>query len=339
MPSHGSRAAGAYPAAARPGAPLTVGEILAVTGAQLGAQLAPQAVRERRIRNIAALRDAGAADICFLDDAAQAGELAASRAGACLLLPRLAPAAPPDIAALLTDEPYRAFVKVAQALFADALRPSSLFESSGRAAGAQIDAAARLEAGVTIDPLAAIGPRAEIGAGTVIGAGAAIGPDVRIGRHCAIGPGATILHALIGDRVIVHPGARIGQAGFDCPAGAGGRLRLPQTRRVIVQDDVEIGANSTVDCGSIRDTVVGEGSRIGNLVHIAHDVGIGRHCRIGAQAGIASGVTAADFVIIGERAGIAGRLTLGERAIIAGQCSVNSDVPARAAGKSDEDGA
>jgi UDP-3-O-[3-hydroxymyristoyl] glucosamine N-acyltransferase len=334
MPSRASRAADAYPAAVRPGAALTIAEIVALTGAHL----AQQTGRERRIRNIAALENAGAADISFLDDAAHADALAASHAGACLLLPGLAAAAPPGVTALLTDEPYRAFVKVAQALFADALRPSSLFEGSGRAAGAQIDAAARLEAGVSIDPLAAVGPRAEIGTGTVIGAGAAIGPDVRIGRHCAIGPGATILHALIGDRVVVHPGVRIGQAGSGHPGRAGPLLRLPQTRRVIVQDDVEIGANSTVDRGSIRDTVIGEGSRIGNLVHIAHDVGIGRHCRIGAQAGISSGVTAADFVIIGERAGVAEHVTLGERALIAGPSSVNSDVPARAAGNADEDG-
>jgi UDP-3-O-[3-hydroxymyristoyl] glucosamine N-acyltransferase len=331
MPSRASRAAAAYPAAVRPGAALTLAEIVALTGAQL----AQPSVRERRIHNIAMLEDAGAADICFLDNAARAGELAASHAGACLLLSRLAPAAPPGIAALLTEEPYRAFVLVAQALFADALRPSSLFEGTGRAGGAQVDAAARLEAGVTIDPLAAIGPRAEIGAGTVIGAGAAIGPDVRIGRKCAIGPGVTILHALIGDRVVVHPGARIGQAGSGFAGGAGPHLNMPQARRVIVQDDVEIGANATIDRGAIRDTVIGEGARIGNLVHIAPDVAIGRHCLIGPQAGIASGVTAADFVIIAGRAGVAADLTIGERAIVAGP---SSDVSAAGGGKSGEDG-
>ena len=205
--------------------------------------------------------------------------------------------------------------------------------------GAQVDASARLEAGVIVDPLAAIGARAEIGTGTVIGAGAAIGAEVRIGRQCAIGPGATILHALIGDRVIIHPGARIGQpasAGF--LGGAHLRPGAPQAGRVILQDDVEIGANSTIDRGSVRDTVMGEGTRIGNLVQIAHGVSIGRHCRIGPQAGIASGVTAADFVIIGGQAGIAADVTIGEGAIIAGHSSVNGDVPAAAAGKPDEDG-
>jgi UDP-3-O-[3-hydroxymyristoyl] glucosamine N-acyltransferase len=144
---------------------------------------------------------------------------------------------------------------------------------------------------------------------------------------------------LIGDRVVIHPGVRIGQpASFGFVGGSGQRPGAPQTRRVIVQDDVEIGANATVDRGSMRDTVIGEGTRIGNLVHIAHDVGIGRHCRIGPQAGLASGVTAADFVIIGEQAGVAAEATIGEGAIIAGHCSVSSDVPAAAAGKSNEDG-
>ncbi len=130
---------------------------------------------------------------------------------------------------------------------------------------------ARLEAGVTIDPLAVIGPRAEIGAGTLIGAGAVIGPDVRIGRDCAIGADASILCALIGDRVIIHPGARIGQDGFGYLPSAKGHQKIPQTRRVIIQDDVEIGANTTIDRGATRDTVIGEGTKIDNLVQIGHN--------------------------------------------------------------------
>ncbi len=330
MRSRGSPAADTYPAAVRPRAALTIAAIVELTGARLPRQ----DLRQRRIRNIAALADAGAADICFLDDATRAGELTATHAGACFLPPRLAPSAPPDLAALVTEEPYRAFVIVARALFPDALRPASLFEGAGRAAGAHVHASARIEAGVTIDPLAAIGPRAEIGAGSVIGAGAAIGPDVRIGRQCAIGPAATILHALIGDRVVVHPGVRIGQAGLGVLPDAGRHLEMPQTRRVIVQDNVEIGANSTIDRGCIRDTVIGEGTKIDSLVQIAHDVAIGRHCLIAAQAGIEAGVTAADFVIMRGRVGVAEGVTIGEGAIIGGRSSVKADVRGRAAGKS-----
>ena len=131
-----------------------------------------------------------------------------------------------------------------------------------------------------------IGPRAEIGAGTVIGAGAVIGPGVRIGRDCSIGPNASIVHALIGDRVIIHPGCRIGQDGFGYLMAPRGHRKVPQVGRVIIQDDVEIGAKTTIDRGAIRDTVIGEGTKIDNLVQIGHNVSIGRHCVLVAQTGI-----------------------------------------------------
>ncbi len=303
---------------------LTIAEIAALTRAILRSSPSP----DRRIRNVAPLGEASAADISFLDDAKRVGELVTTRAGACLVAPHLADAAPSGLILLLTDEPYRAFVTVARALFPSALRPSSLFDVGGRAAGAQVHSSARLEAGVTIDPLAVIGPRAEIGAGTVIAAGAGVGPDVRIGRQCAVGAGATILHAFVGDRVIVHPGARIGQDGFGYLSGPKGHEKVPQTGRVIIQDDAEIGANSAVDRGSIRDTVIGEGTKIDNLVQIAHNVTIGRHCLIAAQTGLAGNVTVGDFVTIGRQATVAGDIAIGEGAVVAERSLVISDVPA-----------
>jgi UDP-3-O-[3-hydroxymyristoyl] glucosamine N-acyltransferase len=302
---------------------LTVAEIAALTGATLR----PGMALDQRIGNVAPLDTAGAADISFLDDAKRAGELVTTRAGACFMAPHFADAAPSGLVVLVTDEPYRAFVAVARALFPSALRSSSLFDAGGRAAGAQVHASARLEAGVTIDPLAVIGPRAEIGTGTVIAAGAGVGPDVRIGRQCAVGAGATILHALIGDRVIVHSGARIGQDGFGYLSGPRGHEKIPQTRRVIIQDDAEIGANSTVDRGSVRDTVIGEGTKIDNLVQIAHNVSIGRHCLIAAQTGIAGNVTVGDFVAIGGQAAVAGDVAIGEGAVVAERSRIISDVP------------
>lgn len=301
---------------------LTVDEIAKLTGSKL----AGGRTANRTIDNIAPLESAGPADISFLDSEHGLGELAATRAGACLLAPQFADSAPPRLTLLVNEEPCNAFVAVVRALFAEML-PSSLFEAGGRAAGSHVHPSARIEAGVTIDPLALIGPRAEIGAGTVIAAGAAVGPDVCIGRQCAIGAGATILHALIGDRVTIHPGARLGQGGAAKEPDAAGPQRIPQTRRVIVQDHVEIGANSTVDRGAIRDTVVGEATRIENLVQIAHDVMIGRHCRIGAQTGIAGRATVGDFVIVGGQAGIAEGVVIGERATLAGHSMVNADVP------------
>ncbi len=305
---------------------LTIAEIATLTRAEprAGAPL------DRPIANIAPLDTAGAGDISFLDNAKYLDALAATRAGACLLTPRFLPVAPPRLAVLVTKEPYRAFVAVARALFPAALRPSSLFEAGCRAAAAQVHPSARLEADVTVDPLAVIGPRAEIGSGTLIAAGAVIGPGVTIGRNCAIGAGATVLCALIGDRVIVHPGVRIGQDGFGYLPSPQGHHKRPHIRRVIIQDDVEIGANTTIDRGATRDTSIGEGTKIDNLVQIAHNVSIGRHCLIAGQTGISGSAKIGDFVVLAGKVGIADHVSVGAGAVLGAQSGVMADVPAGA---------
>ena len=207
------------------------------------------------------------------------------------------------------------------------MRPGSLFAANGIAPGAHVHPQARLEDGVRVDPGAVVGPGAEIGSGTVLGPNAVIGPNVRIGRDCSIGAGATLTHALVGNRVIVHPGARIGQDGFGFAMGAGGHLKVPQIGRVIVQDDVEIGANTTIDRGASRDTVIGEGTKIDNLVQIAHNVVIGRHCVIVSGVGISGSTTLEDYVVLGGQVGVVGHLRIGMGAQIAGSSNVNRDVP------------
>ena len=305
---------------------LTTGAIAALTGAKLRAG----DPADRLIRNIAPLDTAGASDISFLENSKYAGELSTTRAGSCLIAPRFVEQAPRNLVVLETAQPYPAFVSVTRKLFANVLRPSSLFATTGHAASAQIDRTARLEAGVTVDPFAVIGPRAEIGAGTLIGPGVVIGPDVRIGRQCAIGAHGSILHALIGDRVIIHPGVRIGQDGFGFLPSRQGHQKIPQTRRVIIQDDVEIGANSTIDRGATRDTVIGEGTKIDNLVQIGHNVSIGRHCLIVSQVGISGSVTVGDFAVLAGQVGIADHLTIGDGAILGAKAGVMSNVPAGA---------
>jgi UDP-3-O-[3-hydroxymyristoyl] glucosamine N-acyltransferase len=233
------------------------------------------------------------------------------------------------VTALVVDEPYPAFIAVARAMFAGALRPSSL-APAGSLEGAHIDATARLETDVTVEPAAVIGPRAEIGCRTIVGANAVIGPGVRIGRDCSIGAGCTIANALIGDRVILHPGCRIGQDGFGFISSGKTRLKVPQIGRVIIQDDVEIGAGSTLDRGGLRDTVVGEGSKIDNLVQVGHNVTIGRHCVVVANSGIAGSCTLGDFVVLEAGVGLADNVAIGEGARIAAASSVDRDVPAGA---------
>ncbi len=305
---------------------LTVAEIAKLTGAEL----APGQPTDGSVRNIASLDAAGGTDIAFLDDEKDLADLASTHAAACLMPRRFATFAPSGVRALFTEQPYRAFVAVARALFPEALRLSSPFEAEARAAAAQVHPLARLEPGVIVDPLAVIGPRAQIGAGTLVAACATIGADVCVGRQCAVGAGATITHALIGDRVLIQSGARIGQDGFARLAAGQKCEKMPSARRVIIQNDVEIGANVTIDRGSLRDTIVGEGTRIDNLVQIAHSVMIGRHCLLGAQAGVAASVTIGDFVTIGGQVGIASGVTINDGATLASRGIVQADVSERA---------
>jgi UDP-3-O-[3-hydroxymyristoyl] glucosamine N-acyltransferase len=262
-----------------------------------------------------------------MQNAKYGAAFAATHAGLCLTTEKFAVSAPRGVGVLVTPTPYRAFVTVAQKLFPGAMRPSSLFEASGVAAGALVHPTARLESGVVVDPAAVIGPRAEIGAGTVVGPAAVIGPDVRVGRDCVIGAGCTIVHALIGDRVIVHAGTRIGQDGFGYVPGAAGHGKVPQVGRVIIMDGAEIGANSCIDRGAIRDTVIGEGTKIDNLVQIAHNVEIGRHCVLAAHTGISGSCTIGDYVMMGGRVGITDNVTIGAGAMIAAGSGVMSNIP------------
>ncbi len=306
------------------GGGLSVGDIAHLTGAEPGRD----ARLDRRITDIAQVDRAGPADIVFVDRPQYVRHLPATRAGACLTTERFADQVPPHVVVLCTGEPYRAFVTVARILFPTAARPSSLFACEGVAGDAAVHPSARLENGVSVDPSAVIGPRAEIGAGTVVAAGAVIGPDVRIGRDCSVGAGASITHALIGDRVILHPGCRIGQDGYAFMRGASGHEKIVQLGRVIIQDDVEIGANSTIDRGGIRDTVVGEGTKIDNLVQIGHNVLVGRHCLLVSQVGISGSSVVGDYAILGGQVGISDHVTIGEGAELAAKSGVALDIPA-----------
>ncbi len=304
----------------------TLAEIVEWTGALV----APGADLSQKIQGLAPLDKGGPGDLVFLDNPKYAPQLARTRATACLMQERYAAQAPQGTVALVTNEPYRASALVAARLYPQALRPRSLFEGEGVSPGASVHPQARLEAGVIVDPGAVVGPRAEIGAGSVIGPNCVIGPDVRIGRDCSIGAGASVLTALIGDRVIIHPGARIGQDGFGFAMGPRGHLKVSQIGRVIIQDDVEIGANSTIDRGANRDTVIGEGTKIDNLVQIGHNVVIGRHCVIVSQVGISGSTEFGDFAAAGGQAGFSGHLRIGMGARIAAQAGVIGDVAAGA---------
>lgn len=304
---------------------LTLQEIAALTGATLSRGGNP----DQRIRAVASAELAGPADLCLLDDRQAPAGLEAIRAGACMASAALADRVPPWVALLQVDDPYRAFVEVARALFPGALRPSSLYPATG-AAGAFVHASARLENDVTIDPSAVVGPNAEIGSGTVVGPGAVVGPGVGLGRECAIGATTTVVNALVGDRVLIQAGCHIGQDGLAFVRDAKRLSQVPQLGRVIVQDEVRIGAGTAIDRGEIGDTIVGEGTKIDNLVQVGHNAVIGRHCVLAAQVGIAPGAILEDFVMLGPRVGVLARVVIGEGARVSAAGVVIDNVRAGA---------
>ncbi len=299
---------------------LTIAEIASLVGARFAG------AGDRWLSGIAALENASPDDLTFFDRGSQEKSARSTDAGACLTTDAFARNLPTHTTRLLVAEPYSAFVEVARGMFAGVLRQSFL-ALPGSVEGAHVDATARLESDVTIDPGAVIGPGAEIGCRTIIGANAVVGPHVRIGRDCSVGAGSTIANALIGDRVILHPGCRIGQDGFGFISSTTGHLKVPQIGRVIIQDDVQVGAGSAVDRGGLRETVIGEGSKIDNLVQVGHNVTIGRHCIVLANSGIGSSSTLGDFVVLGAGVGLADNVTIGEGAQIAAVSGVHHDVP------------
>ncbi len=278
------------------------------------------------IGGVAALDRATASDIAFLENTQYKEALRTTQAGAVLVAKPFADLVPAGTIPLIVPHPHAAFATVLEALFPSAAHPGLFFGQNGISPGASVHPDARLESGVSLDPGVVVGPGAEIGSGSTIAANSVIGPHVRIGRDCHIGANVTILSALIGNGVIIHSGTAIGQDGFGFAIGRNGHTKVAQIGRVIIQDKVEIGANVAIDRGGIRDTMIGEGTKIDNLVQIAHNVTIGRHCLIASQTGIAGSTDIGDFVIMGGQVGITGHAKIGTGTQIAGNSGVISDL-------------
>jgi UDP-3-O-[3-hydroxymyristoyl] glucosamine N-acyltransferase len=278
------------------------------------------------IKDVRPLDSAARGDLSFLDNRKYLPLFAATAASACLVAPKFAGQAPGGTACLVTPEPYRAFARALLLFYPDALKPKAVL-SGGAERSPLVHPSAALEPGVVVEPGAVVGPEARIGRGTTIAAGAVIGYRVHIGRDGYIGPNASITHALVGNHVTIHAGVAVGQDGFGFAMSKAGHLKVPQIGRVIIQDGVEIGANTTIDRGALRDTVIGEGTKIDNLVQIGHNVVIGRHCIIVAQTGISGSAELGDFVVLGGQVGVVGHVKIGAGAQIAASSNVRGDVP------------
>lgn len=244
-----------------------------------------------------------------------------SRAGACLVPEKgKCPEAPKGMVALACASVPHAFAAIAALFYPQHSQP--IWPHGGAA----ISPDARIGKNVILAPGVTLGAGAEIGDGCRIGPGTVIGPGVAIGKNCEIGANVTITHAYVGDRVMILPGAQIGQPGFGFAPSGNGYAKIPQLGRVIVQDDVEIGSCTTIDRGALGDTVIGEGSKLDNLIMVAHNCRIGRHCAIAGQVGLAGSVVLEDGVVLAGQVGLGDHSRIGAGARLGARAGTASAI-------------
>ncbi len=298
--------------------PFTLAQICEKAGIAIPAGLDA----ERAFFDLADLAGSDSRHLTFFSgNFAQRGAFSASRAGACLVPDKgKRPDAPRGMIVLEAASVGRAFADIAAMFYPEHSQPVWLSSVPAISPLARIGRNVVLASGVTL------GAGAEIGDGTRLGPGACIGPGVAIGRNCEIGANVSISHTYIGDRVIILPGARIGQPGFGFASTGADYLKIPQLGRVIVQDDVEIGANTTIDRGALSDTVIGEGSKLDNLIMIAHNCRIGRHCVIAGQTGLAGSVVLEDGVVLAGQVGLGDHSRVGAGARMGARSGTGSAI-------------
>lgn len=302
--------------------PQSLAAVVDAASTESGAAEAPP--RRLLLHRIAPLAVATAEDVSFcLNSRKYLPTLMATKAGAVIVHPDMRDKVPETAVAIVAPDPLVAWARVAALFHPQPPAVPGIHPTAIIAATARIDPTAEIGPLVVIGENVTVGPRGRLGPLVVVGDGVEIGRDVRIGAH------ASVSHALIGDRVYIYPGARIGQDGFGFAITPEGFHTIPQLGRVIIHDDVEVGANTTVDRGALEDTVIGAGTRIDNLVQIAHNVRIGRACVIVSQVGISGSTVLEDQVVLAGQAGVAGHLRIGKGSRIGAKSGVMADVPPR----------
>ncbi|HWO88091.1 MAG TPA: UDP-3-O-(3-hydroxymyristoyl)glucosamine N-acyltransferase, partial [Gemmatimonadales bacterium] len=269
----------------------------------------------------APLDRAGPSDLSFLASGRYLAAFRASRAGVVLCTEEHRELRPGPAVRIVVPDPHQALLRVVAALNPPPPRPRGIDPT------ARIGRGVVLGADVFLGPGVVIGDRARLGDRVVVGAGSCIGEDVTIGDDCTLHHGVTCYaRTVVGNRTILHAGVRLGVDGFGYVRAAEGHVRIPHVGRCVIGDDVEIGANTTVDRGSIDDTVIGNGTKLDNLVHVGHNVRIGARCLVMAQVGIAGSTRIEDDVILAGQVGLAGHLTVGAGARVAAQSGVIGDI-------------
>jgi len=247
-------------------------------------------------------------------------DLKATGAGAVIVSAALHESVPAGAIAVVVDRPHEVFADILERLY-----PASTRGGIGGLNG--LGVAPFLEEGVVLGPNVVLGANVEIGRNTVIGANTVIGSGVTIGRNCIIASNCTIDCAHLGNNVVIQSGVRIGTEGFGWLDFGTSNRKIPQLGRAIIQDDVEIGANTTVDRGALGDTVIGQGTKVDNLVHIGHNCRLGRYCLIAGQSGLSGSTIVEDGVLFGGNAATSGHITIGARSVVRARAGVMNDVP------------
>ncbi|HEY2990865.1 MAG TPA: UDP-3-O-(3-hydroxymyristoyl)glucosamine N-acyltransferase [Candidatus Binatia bacterium] len=270
----------------------------------------------REITGIAALETAGAADLTFADGERAFKRAAQSSAG-CILVS--VGSALPGQTTIAVKNPKLALIQAAEALLLQKRTEPGIHPT------AVVSPSARLAAGVSVGAHSVIGDDATVGEGTSLGAGVVLGCGVQIGLRSVLHPKVSVYpDARIGNRVVIHSGAIIGSDGFGYVFADGRHHKFPQLGQVIIEDDVEIGSNTTIDRGSLGNTIIGQGTKIDNLVQIAHNVRIGRHCVIAAQTGISGSVEVGEYVVMGGQVGVGDKVRIEDQAVIGAQAGIPS---------------
>ena len=296
--------------------PIKLGDLARIGDAELD----PNSDPNRLIHDVAPLETAGPDALSFLDNPKYVEAFRNSNAGACVVAAKLSDDAPSGMALLLSERPYRSYAHIAQAFY-----PGANAESPSSHPSAFIDPTATIGEGCTIGANAVIAAKVALGDRVQVGAGAVIEQAVSVGADSEIGANTTLSHCEIGTHCLVHPGVRVGQRGFGFDMSPEGHLDVPQLGRVIIGNDVEIGANSCIDRGSGPDTVIGDGCKIDNLVQIGHNVQMGKGCVVVAQAGIAGSAQLEDFVVLAGQSGVAGHIRIGAGTQVAARSGAMRD--------------
>lgn len=293
---------------------LTAGELAAVVRGALEGECAA------RLRTVATLDDAGPEAVSWVGDRKFAAKLAETRAGVVLVARDLE--VPPGRCVIRVDDP-----EVALCAALEAFRPPVPAVPPGVHPTAVVAADAGV-AGACIGPRVVVGSGARVGEGTQLHAGVCIGDGATIGRDCVLWPNVVIReYTELGDRVVVHPNATIGADGFGYQQRGGRHHKIPQVGRVVIEDDVEIGAGTCIDRARSGETRIGAGTKIDNLVQIGHNCRIGAHCIIVSQCGLSGSTTVGDYTMLAGQVGIADHVKIGSRAIVTAQAGVMHDIP------------